>query len=121
MSSPCFVIGPCIAFPPDALTIGTSPIYKLPEVSRLRKVKVRTKADAIVIGLPTYLRGPRRLWRTQRDGCACKLKGDDLRGPEIYRKARSALMLVGAAAYIALKFRLRDNKVAMTIVSEGNI
>lgn len=102
---------------------GAGPIYNYVKTGRLRRVKVRTRADAIAVGLPTYARQAKEA--VEDTGGDVVLVNDRemlSASREIYKKAGVCPELAGAAAYAALrKFNLSKDEVAVAIVSGGNI
>ena len=102
---------------------GADPIYRYFRTGVLRKVSVKTKADAIAVGLPTYAdQAIEAVKGTGGDVITVGEKEIFSAVKRIYRDAQVCAELGGAAAYAGLlTYDLPRDATAVALVTGGNI
>jgi len=102
---------------------GAAPLLEYARTGELRKIYVRTGADAIAVGYPMYAEQARRAVG-ETGGSIIAVSDVDMEAAaaEIFRSARVCAELAGAAAYAAIVKRgLGRGESAVAIVSGGNL
>ena len=102
---------------------GAAPLAEYIRSGKLRKVEVRTGADAIAVGYPMYAEQAKRAVEgTGGEVITVSDREMEAAADEIFRRAGVCAELAGAAAYAAiLKRGIGKDEVAVAIVSGGNI
>ncbi|MFP3417173.1 MAG: pyridoxal-phosphate dependent enzyme [Nitrososphaeria archaeon] len=102
---------------------GADAFYRYYKTGKLKKVKVKTAADAIAVGLPTYSdQAKEAVKATNGDVITVSEKEMAKAVKEIYKLAQVCSELGGAAAYAGLlKYDLPKDSKAVAFVTGGNI
>ncbi|MGC8848498.1 MAG: threonine synthase [Conexivisphaera sp.] len=102
---------------------GAAPLVEYVKSGKLRKVEVRTGADAIAVGYPMYAEQAKKAVEGTGGEVITVSDGEmEAAADEIFRRAGVCAELAGAAAYAAiLKRGIGKDDVAVAIVSGGNI
>lgn len=102
---------------------GADAFYRYYKTGKLKKVKVKTAADAIAVGMPTYAEQANEAVKlTAGDVITVSEKEITKAVKDIYKLAQVCSELGGAAAYAGLKkYDLPRDSTAVAFVTGGNI